>query len=161
MQKYAIIQLLEEMDDGTEFHMTSWPLHSSLADVFAVDWEGASMLEKLSELLSHEQKLETVADDDTYFGPPEKRVQVTLVKNTPELQSLHNKIVDLLEGAGGVFNEPEYTKEGFKPHSTVQKHARLHKGDTVKFNALTVVDMFPNGDIKQRKLLKTIKLLGL
>jgi 2'-5' RNA ligase len=130
----------------------------TLADVFAVDWERANLIGKLSELLAQKKPLDIKIGDDTAFGPPESPVLVALLENTPALQSLHEDIVNLLEGAEAVFNMPAYTRAGFTPHSTIQKGARVSKGDTVRINALTIVDMFPHGDWQQRKASKTIRL---
>jgi 2'-5' RNA ligase len=157
-QKWTLIKLLEPMDEGTEFHHEDWPLHVTLADVFAVDWESSGLLEKLALLLAKHKPVELTADDDTSFGPPERPTQVTLLHMTLELRALHNDIIGLLISAGAVFNTPQYTKEGYIAHSTVQKHARLHKGDIVSIDNLTLVDMFPHGDGEQRKIVKTMPL---
>jgi len=155
-QKWALITFLEPVADGTEFSWKDWPLHTTLADVFAVDWNDTNLTGRLAQLLSKQKPLETVAGEDTYFGPPESPVQVTLLQKSSELQNLHNDVVNLLKSAGAVFNTPQYTGEGYVPHSTVQKHARVYADDTVKIGSLTIVDMFPNGDGYQRKLVKTI-----
>ncbi len=155
-QKWTLIKLLELVDEGSEFFWKNWPLHVTLVDTFAVDWEKTNLFEKLSALLAKQKPVEVVAGDDEYFGP-QKQIQVTTLKMTPELQSLHNDIIALFKSVNAVFNEPQYVGEGFVAHSTVQKHARLHKGDIVKIDELTIVDMFPHGDGEQRKLLRTIK----
>lgn len=50
-QKYAIIQLFEDMPVGTEFPSSNWPLHITIADTFAIDWDTLTMTERLTELL--------------------------------------------------------------------------------------------------------------
>jgi 2'-5' RNA ligase len=159
-QKWTFITLLEPVAEGTEFFWKNWPLHVTLADVFAVDWENTNLLEKLTMLLASRKPIQTVAGDDTYFGPTQDPVRVTILSKTAELQSLHNDIISLLKGAHAVFNTPQYVGEGYLPHCTVQKRARLHKGDAVQIDSLTIVDMFPGGDGYQRKLFKTVKFSG-
>lgn len=156
-QKYTLVQLFEDMPEGTQFSSSAWPLHSTLVDTFAIEWDVPVMLKKLEKLLSHHTQATSVAEEDEFFGP-EKQVQVVLLKKTDELVKLHYDIVALLEEGGLRLNDPQFAREGFLPHSTVQKHARLQKGDSVIFNALSLIDMFPDEDPYQRKLLKTIKV---
>lgn len=64
----------------------------------------------------------------------------------------------ILEGGEIALNDPQFSRNGFLPHGTVQKHARLNKGDKVRFTALSIVDMFPDEDPYMRKVLNTIKI---
>lgn len=157
MQKYVLVKFLEDITEGTEFLASKWPLHVTLASNFAVDWEGVDLSNKLAELLTKQEPVKTVAGDDEYFGPS-RQIRVTTLEMTPELRSMHDSIVSLLESVGAVFDEPRYIKEGYRAHATVQLNARLRKGDAVTIDELTLVDMFPHDDIDQRKVLKTIKL---
>jgi hypothetical protein len=63
----------------------------------------------------------------------------------------------LLKRDGVVFDEPQYQEEGYRAHATMQAN-RLHKGDSVVIDELTVVDMFPNDDINYRRTMRTFKL---
>ena len=156
-QKYAIIQLFESVTEGTEFPASNWPLHSTIADTFAIDWDVPTMTEKLAELLKDYPKATSVAEDDRFFGD-NGQVQVVLIKKTDSLVRLHCDVIDLLEQGGWKPNDPQFAKGGFLPHSTVQPHGRLKKGDEVTFDALSIIDMFPNEDPYQRKVLGTIKI---
>jgi hypothetical protein len=156
-QKYALVQLLEGMAEGTEYPSSSWPLHVTVADTFAVDWDKNDLRKKLEQLLASLKPATAVGDHDEFFGP-EKQTHVTILDMSKELVELHYKVVELLESAGAVFNDPQYAKEGFKAHATIQPHARVNKGDDITFNALTIIDMFPNSDPYQRKILKTMKI---
>jgi len=159
MQKYVIVQFLEDVHEGDEFTAGNWPQHVTIAANFVVDWEGERVLEKLSALLATRRPIVTTAGDDEYFGP-QQQVHVTVLDVNPELTSLHSDIINLLRSVGATFDEPQYLEAGYRAHSTVQKHARLHKGDAMRIQALTVVDMFPHNDIRQRRILETIKLGG-
>lgn len=158
-QKYTLIQLLEEVEDGYEYSSNNWPLHATIADTFAVEWYKDNLLGKLEELLAKQKIITTQATDFEFFGP-EKQIKVTLLERNKELLELHISVVDLLKSAGAIFNDPQFTGTGFLPHATVQRHASLKKGDAVTFTGLSLIDMFPNSDPCQRKLLKTMKLLG-
>lgn len=51
-------------------------------------------------------------------------------------------------------------RDGFLPHSTVQRHGRLGRGDEVQFKALSIIDMFPDKDPYKRRVVKTITIGG-
>jgi len=156
-QKYTIIQLFEDVAKGTRFAANSWPLHATIVDTFAIDWDVPTMVKKLGGLLADRQPATSVAEKDTFFGP-EKQTHVVLLRKTNGLMQLHNDVVALLEQGRLRLNDPQFARKGFLPHATVQKHARLHKGDTAAFNALTLIDMFPDGDGHQRRVLTTVRL---
>lgn len=115
------------------------------------------MIKELEELLASHSKATSVAEDDEFFGP-EKQTRVVLLQKTDSLIALHYDVVERLEEGGLKLDDPQFAREGFLPHSTVQKHARLNKGDGVTFKALTIIDMFPDEDPYQRKVLKTIQI---
>lgn len=115
------------------------------------------MIEKLTKLLSVHAPATSVVEEDRFFGD-QGQVQVALLKKTDSLMELHYDVIELLEQGGWKPNDPQFVRDGFLPHSTVQKHARLNKGDEVTFNALTIIDMFPGGDPYQRKVVKTISM---
>lgn len=156
-QKYTLIQLLEAVPEDTQFSSSSWPLHSTIVDIFAIDWDVPTMIKNLEELLAPHGQATTIAEDDELFGP-EKQTLVVLLRKTDDLVKLHDDVVALLEKGGLELNKPQFAHEGFLPHSTVQKHARLNKGDEVTFSALTIIDMFPDEDPYQRKILRTIRI---
>ncbi len=158
-QKYTIIQLFENVSKGTQFSSDSWPLHATVVDVFAIGWDLPMMIEKLEALLVAHKQATSVTVEDKLFGP-KKQVQVVLLQKTDSLIKLHYDLLDLLQQGKLKLNNPQFAREGFLPHSTVEKHARLNKGDTVTFNALTLIDMFPDEDPYQRKVLKTVRIGG-
>lgn len=75
-QKYAIIQLFEDMPVGIQFASSNWQLHSTIVDTLAIDWNLPAMIEKLIELLNaHAQAISTV-EDDRFIGD-DRQVQVS------------------------------------------------------------------------------------
>lgn len=115
-QKYTLVHFLTPLQDGAEFHMTDWPLHITLADVFAIDRHATNIDTKLTALASRTQAVKAVVVDDSVLGT----TPIVLLAKTAPLQQLHSNIVALLEESGAVFNNPEFTKDGFLPHSTIQ-----------------------------------------
>ena len=158
-QKYTIIALLEDKEEGFEYASNSWPLHVTIADTFAVEREASSLDDKLSDLVSKRKPVTGVADHDEFFGASQE-VQVTILDMSEQLVALHYDVIGLLKSSGAVLNDPQYSEEGFRAHATVQPHARLTIGDEVTLTKLAIIDMFPNEDPYQRKILKVINLEG-
>ncbi|HJP80767.1 MAG TPA: 2'-5' RNA ligase family protein [Candidatus Saccharimonadales bacterium] len=158
-QKYTILQLLETIPDGMEFSANEWPLHVTIADTFAIDWDESLLAERLTEMLHVHPPAESIVEGDAYFGEDEQ-VHVMLLRKTPDLLALHMDVIKLLEQGGWKPNNPQFAKDGFLPHSTIRDHARLYEGDTIRFTALSLIDMFPDKDPYRRRVVKTIPLKG-
>lgn len=154
-QKYTIVHLLSDLPDGFEWSMKDWPLHITLADVFAINKEWRSLFQDLESSLEDQEPIYADVNGEDLFGE-DKSIKVKLLENTRELQSLHDLIISILEKYEVIFNSPQYTKAGFKPHSTHQAGAHLNIGDTIKLDSITLIDMFPNSDPYQRRVLGTI-----
>ncbi len=134
--------------------MADWPLHITLADVFAIDLQNSDIEADLAALLSDQPPLKTFAIKEAVLGTAE----VVLLNNNDGLTTLHTRLVDLLEKNGAKFNTPGFTREGFIPHCTIQKGERLQNGDEVTISIIAFVDMFPSENWQQRKVIKTFKL---
>ncbi len=155
-QKYTIIALLEEKPEGYEYPSNNWPLHVTIADTFSIEWDIAKFKDELAELAKQLKPANAVGSHTEYFGP-EKQIQVTILEMSKELVDIHYAVVKLLKEAGVKFNDPQYTEAGFKAHATVQPHAQINIGNKITLNSLAIIDMFPNEDPYQRKILKLLK----
>jgi 2'-5' RNA ligase len=158
-QKWSLISLLEPVEVGFEFFWKDYPLHVTLASVFALDWETDDLISKLKNMLAALPAVETKVVDESRWGD-EGQYHMMILEKNEEIIKLHNRIHKFLIDSGAVFNQPEFEGEGYIPHSTIQKHARLNPGDQVRINTLTILDMFPNGDGYQRRIGSTFSLLG-
>ena len=154
-QKYTIVQFFDDIDEGYEYSSDSWPLYSTIVDTFAIDWSVDEMASRLKDALKNHATADSVAEDDRFFGD-QGQVQVILLNRSNSLVELHQDVLTALEDGGLKLNDPPFARDGFLPHATVQKHARLNKGDRVQFTALSIVDMFPDEDPYKRKVLRTI-----
>lgn len=155
-QKWAIVALLEQVAEGTEFYYTDFPLHITLAGVFKIDYDGMRLKNELPRVLSDQKPLLITVGEKDIFGP-DKDVAVMRIMKTPELMSLYDKIYSWLNQSGAVHNEPQYEGTDYLPHSTMQKAARLIPGETRQIQSVSIVDLFPNGDGLRRKVFKTIE----
>ena len=156
-QKYAIVQFFEDIEEGYVYASNDWPLHSTVVDTFAIKWSNDEMVTKLTDALKHHATANSEASDDRFFGE-NGQVKAVLLSRTGSLIKLHLDVLATLESGEIALNDPQFSRDGFLPHATVQKHARLNKGDKVRFTALSIIDMFPNEDPYMRKVLKTIKI---
>ncbi|MDX2776609.1 2'-5' RNA ligase family protein [Streptomyces caniscabiei] len=155
-QKYALVHFIPSVSPGTTFPMSQWLLHVTLADVFAIDRRATDIDKKLAALCMSAHPTETAAIADSILGT----AHVVLLKKTPPLLQLHTDIISLLEKNGAVFNHPHYTRDGFIPHSTIQTSGRLSIGETIAIDTISLVDMFPDGDWEQRRVLATFPMSG-
>lgn len=153
-QKYVLVHFISPVKDGTQFHMSNWKLHITLADVFAVSRDETSIDKKLATLLSQIKSVKTIAKNESTLGT----AKAVLLDKTPQLLKLHTDIVSLLDENGATFNNPEFTRSGFLPHSTIQASGRLHANDELIIDSLSLVDMFPGNNWEQRRVLATFKL---
>lgn len=156
-QKWAVIALLEDAAEGSEFYYTDFPLHVTLAGVFASSKTGQQLGSELAELLQDQAPVEVTADHKDMFGP-EQNIPVMRIQKSPELMELYQRVYQWLESSGAQYNQPEYQGQGYAPHSTFQKDVALAEGETRKLTSVSLIDLFPNGDGYQRKIARTISL---
>lgn len=156
-QKYTIVQFFEDIEEGCVYPSNSWPLHSTVVDTFGLKWSIDEMVAKLTDSLKNRAAADSEAGGDKFLGE-NGQVQVVLLGRTESLIKLHLDVLETLEDGELALNDPQFARDGFLPHATVQKHARLNKGDKVRFTALSIIDMFPNEDPYMRKVSKTIKI---
>lgn len=154
-QKYTLVHTINSLSDGYEFSMNDWPLHVTLADVFAIQGNPNDLLDILTREFSSYPIVESQVIGEDWFGK-ENNVHVMLINKSNELQSLHEAIIDVLENFHVTFNTPQFTHEGFTPHSTVKSNERLHEDDQVNINTVTLIDMFPDENPFRRRVLGTI-----
>lgn len=156
-QKYTIVQFLEPIQLQQTFSMEEWPLHITLADVFAIKLD-ETLIAELASHLSSRECVTTESMQEAQLGDQNNSTKVTLIKNTPELQSLHDELIDFLQAHDAVFNSPQFTRDGFLPHSTHQRHAHLETRNKINISELSLVDMFVDNNWKLRKVLKSFNL---
>lgn len=152
-QKYTLAAFIEPVTANLEFNMNDWPLHVTLADVFAAEIND-TLETGLRNLLANIQPVSAEVGDDTILGI----TKVALIKNSEPLQNLHEAIVSLLQGHGATFNTPEFNYGGFLPHVTIQTNGRVVPGEIIRIASVSLIDMFPNGDWKNRSVMATFEL---
>lgn len=158
-QKWVIASLLEELKDGTQFNYTDFPLHLTLAGVFAVNLSGEQLAAGIKTILLKQKQLTIIAHKSALFGPNHD-IKVMQVIKSPELMLLYLKIHNWLVKNKAIYNSPEYQGEGYSPHCTDQKSGSLKSGESSTITSVSLIDLYPNGDGYQRKIIKTINLIN-
>lgn len=156
MQKYTIVKFIEEIDEGSLFSAAKWPTHLTIAGNFIIEYN-QSLISELQQIMDNHHQFEAVVGEDDYFGTSQS-VEVSLIEPTPELLGLHNDTISVLASTGAIFDEPHYTKSGYRPHVTVRGRHRMYKGEKFLVDQISIVDMYPNADIGMRKVLKNIDI---
>lgn len=158
-QRYVIIKLLEKLQDGDEFLPENYPLHITIVPSFQLEGMDDALLGKIKQLCSVSEAFSLVAGEDEFFGP-NGEVHVTTIIMNDELKKLHTNLMSILSDAGAIFDEPQYMLENYRAHATVQEAIRLHEGDSITIDNITIIDKLPNGLPSKRKLLKTFIFSG-
>jgi 2'-5' RNA ligase len=158
-QKYALVQFVKPPVDGFEYPSSDWPLHVTVLDTFKASWTSPQIIAHMQKAL-HSHKPFTVHADETRFFGETGDIEVTLVDRSSQLMNLHTDLLNALKGGGLVLNDPQFAGEGFLPHATVQKDARLVAGEAFTFYAISLVDMFPDDDAYKRRVIDTVDLGG-
>lgn len=156
-QKWGVISLLENASEGSEFYFTDFPLHVTLAGVFAVDKSGQQLFVELNNFLARRTTLEIEADQKAMFGPNQD-VAVMKIKKTADLMALYLAVHLWLEDTKATYTTPQYEGEGYLPHSTFQNTGSLKPGEKRLLKSISLVDLFPNNNGYQRKIFGTIDL---
>lgn len=147
------------MDEGQEYSSSNWPLHVTIADTFAIDGDLPGLITELVTMSKKYKPISVTAPHEEHFGP-EQQVKVTILDMNNKLIRLHYDVIEVLKSLGARFNDPQFIEKGFRPHATVQPHARVDVGGTIIINNLTIIDMFPANNPYKRKVLKIINLLN-
>lgn len=150
-QKYCLVHFIEPISTDTKFHMTEWPLHITLADVFAIDRTDETVDATLKNLCEQQESIVTTGLEESILGT----TPVVLLDTTYELSKFHSNLVAVLEKLGATFNTPAFNNEGYIPHSTIQGDVRVRIGQQISINSLSLIDMFPSDDWQQRSVLAT------
>ncbi len=149
-QKYSLVQFFEEVDETKPFSMYEWPLHITLVDVFAVE-RTPEFMAALQQYIDTEPFARTTIMREGKLGDTD----VWLLEPTKDLLEMHSTVMDILDAHGATCNTPAFTRKGYIPHITKQKSSNPMKpGDGVQVSVLSLVDMFPDGDWQQRKIIQ-------
>lgn len=156
--RYVVVAPLTPMSVGDRFITREWPLHVTLLQVFASDATPAQIGRRLATVADAAPSLTVVAGADESFGPS-RTIPVTVIEPSAALAALHTACVTAMDELRPVYENPEYMGEGFRPHVTVKRHARITAGEVVELRQIALVDMEPGQPDGGREVL-AVRALG-
>lgn len=154
-QKYVVVHFFDRYDVGYNFPRTSWMPHVTLLPLFTtadIDLVTRQM-EKLAKM-TKPFRMKVVGSAD--FGP-KKDIPVMLLDTPYSIISLHASLSAI---PSVKIDTPKYSGVGYKPHITVQENSDIKVGQQFEINGLTLVDMYPDGDMERRQIMANLPLGG-
>lgn len=150
IQKWTVVSFVEP-PASREFDRSEWPLHVTLAPIFACSLGGTGLTGFLAESVYQQEAFDLKVVETAIWAKP-----VALLDKSPDIMQLHRRITGTLRQLNSVFDEPEYIGRAYKPHCTSQQDRSLEIGDSVQIASISLVDMFPGGNARERRIVKTI-----
>jgi 2'-5' RNA ligase len=135
------------------FPADDWPLHLTLVPPFDIDLAPDAVAARFPK----PAPITVTAGGEALFGA-RRSVPVTLIQPSNELTELHAALVDALEAAGARIRDQKHIREGYRPHATSQRSARLRAGDSVAVDSLALVDRAPAGLPGSRRVAALVPL---
>jgi 2'-5' RNA ligase len=157
--RYVVVLPLTPMVVGDRFITREWPLHVTVVQVFTADATPGAIRARLAGVAASSSPIDVVAGADEHFGPS-RTIPVTVVSPSASLDALHAACVAALDDLGPMYENPEYTGAGYRPHVTVKRHARATAGDVLNLRQLALVDMEPGQPQGGREVLAVCVLNG-
>jgi 2'-5' RNA ligase len=154
MLHLAVCSFLEPQAEGGEFAASAIPLHVTLLGNFRIDGELPDVVRAIRASAGL-PPVEAVTAEPARFGAAAD-IPVTLVKPTAELHALHEALLDAVQGLGAIVDEPQYTGAGFRPHITWASGEPVESEQRYPLRTLSVVDLAPDGNDHQRRVIATI-----
>lgn len=159
MSLFVIVLPLSPLKVDDSFSVSDWPLHVTVVPTFSIDLPATDVAaEMAAEFASHETVTVTASEDEL-FGPL-ANILVTVIDNSPALQSLHLSLTASLKALGATFESPEFVATGYRAHVTVTPHCRVASGDKLLLEQLALVDMHPEPSTDRRRVTATFPLRG-
>lgn len=156
-QKWCLVNFLEPVAVDTQFSCKNWPPHITIADTFAIDITPEMLHAKLLPLVSGIKSFTLTADKDAYWGD-NAEIHVMTMNMSSDIVDLHKLIFESLKSNGAVFNDEQFQNDGYIAHTTLHDNHSIDASENYAINAICLINMFPQGDALQRKVMWTITL---
>jgi hypothetical protein len=153
-QKYTVVCFFEHQEKSHSFESSDWPLHVTVLDTFSTRWQAYELSRALANVAASVANFEVVPHQSTLLGE-NKDVSVKLLQQVNYMAALHNKLLKLVDKGLIIFNTPAYIGNGFLPHVTDRKDNELKLGHAYLLDSISLIDMFPGKDYRQREVVDT------
>ena len=155
MGMYGIATIFENSITGYEFLSDNIPLHLSHVDSFEVELTAEQLAKKLSASLTYQKTLQVKVLRDACYGP-EKDILVAELELTPDLSSLHIRIMDMLTQVGAIFKNPHFHNDGYSPHISIYENRRVSIGEVVTIDQVSIGSKVSDDGDAATRILATI-----
>lgn len=141
MHRFAVVLPLDPMAVGERYAVRDWPLHVTVAPVFATEATAAMLAARMGEVASAHGPVEAVAGPGELFGP--RHDTPAALVDSQGVRALHDVLADALAPLGIRFDSPHYAGVGFSPHITTTTRGAAREGTQLRLAQLALVDMEP------------------
>lgn len=126
------------------------PSHLTLMHRFWSELSPEKLAQAIEPVLRRTQPLELLFGKTRLNGP--QKVRVNMVQLTPDLQSLHMRLFDLLNTLHVTYTAPEWVGKGFAPHVTERKEIEFAIGHVQVTNAAYLIEVEIHGEEQVRRI---------
>lgn len=135
-----MVALFDPLDIGTTISRREWPAHVTLASNFRTAATSERIVEVVADAAAAAEPLSVRVGGQALFGP-DHDVRVRLVESEQAV-SAHGRLADQLESFPDfVADEPEYWRDGYRPHVTLGPSVTATEGDHLHANSVAVVEI--------------------
>lgn len=156
-QKYVIVHFVDLARTPHEFSYTEWPPHVTLLANFTIDQPVDALVSELASYAQQTEPFEIRVEGEALFGPNQD-VPVLLMQTTADIQKVHEDLADLTGVLGAKYDDPQYMRVGYRPHMTIKAKTQTGVQQAMTLDSLTLIDMYPDGDITRRRVIKSFVL---
>ncbi|MGO4535299.1 2'-5' RNA ligase family protein [Leifsonia sp. 2MCAF36] len=140
MSTFALIFPLSQIEDGTAFPVSQWPLHATIVPPFETPAGPTAIANTLRPIAKTIEPFAISGHHREQFG--ERRdISVTTLLPVDRLQTLHRLLSDAVTTLGAAPLEPQYHHHGFAAHITDNETDSFSIGEHHQIDQLTLVDM--------------------
>jgi hypothetical protein len=137
---FVVAALADSLEVGSSFQRTTWPAHVTLASNFLVNETDDRVASAVSEACADYGPLSVRFGTRALFGR-DRDVDVQIVESA-QILALHERLSDLLEAMRGfAATEPDYWRDGYRPHMTHVPGLSIRPGDVTQLSFIAVAKM--------------------
>lgn len=137
--RWVVVLPVDALRTGDVFSAGQWPLHVTLVEPFTTDVEAKTLAAALMPLAASTAPVPVTIGPDAMFGP-KRNILVSLVEDGGRLTPLRADVQDALRALTVDLRHP---RADYSPHVTAERHGRVHEGDRLTLELLTLVRLRP------------------
>lgn len=145
--------LLEDLPAGQKFGR--WPLHITLAPWFMLAGQVESFIVKLNQMTQACQRFTITV------GPKQQwaRHSVHLIEPSRALQSLHNRLLELVQESVDSEVFVRLADQQFRPHITNKEYAKVQEGFVLRVDRVHLIEAPKSNPLTRIKAVTGIGIL--